>query len=267
MSKIGQLNENGINVFPVLYKKSFARIGSATKYKRIFRWTAPIAWERSYFLLHIMSRAEQNDSILLNVKLVVNNSTTDTGAMVRYIPLSGSIEVYVVRYATSSNVIFELYVRQTAVPASAYDVTLLTQSLGSNTQLDFTEQASITDLPSGTVTNATNVLNTIITTGTEYLTGKMIDGKVEYAKRINIGTLPNNATKTIAHGLSNVTFTKPILGIANNGSYNLNLPHIEASGTGSIQASANNANIYVTTTNDRSTYNNCYLDLYYTKNT
>ncbi|MDR0979519.1 MAG: hypothetical protein LBL91_06370, partial [Lachnospiraceae bacterium] len=87
-----------------------------------------------------MSRAEQNDSILLNVKLVVNNSTTDTGAMVRYIPLSGSIEVYVVRYATSSNVIFELYVRQTAVPASAYDVTLLTQSLGSNTQLDFTEQ-------------------------------------------------------------------------------------------------------------------------------
>lgn len=36
-------------------------------------------------------------------------------------------------------------------------------------------------------------IKSIITTGVEYETGRIIDGKIEYAKRINLGTLPNAA--------------------------------------------------------------------------
>lgn len=46
-----------------------------------------------------------------------------------------------------------------------------------------------------------------ITTGTEYETGRIIDDKKEYAKRINCGTLFESGIKTVETGLSNVTYT------------------------------------------------------------
>ena len=51
-----------------------------------------------------------------------------------------------------------------------------------------------------------NILN--ITTGTEYETGRIIDGKKEYAKRINCGKGPNNETIQVETGLTNVEYTK-----------------------------------------------------------
>ena len=56
-----------------------------------------------------------------------------------------------------------------------------------------------------------------ITTGKEFETGRIIDGKIEYGKRIDCGNLPNNSVKMVAHGLSNVTFTRQIEGIAVSG--------------------------------------------------
>lgn len=57
---------------------------------------------------------------------------------------------------------------------------------------------------------------TNITTGQEFKTGKTIDGKEEYAKRINCGAGPNNGTRSVATGLSNVTYIKAE-GIVTNG--------------------------------------------------
>ena len=50
-------------------------------------------------------------------------------------------------------------------------------------------------------------LNQIITTGTEFETGRIIDDKKEYAKRINCGALFESGIKTVETGLSNVTYT------------------------------------------------------------
>lgn len=46
-----------------------------------------------------------------------------------------------------------------------------------------------------------------ISTGTEFETGRIIDDKKEYAKRINCGALLASGTKTVETGLSNVTYT------------------------------------------------------------
>ena len=48
-----------------------------------------------------------------------------------------------------------------------------------------------------------------ITTGTEYETGRIIDGKKEYAKRFAAVTLPSSAAnKIIQTGLNNINFIK-----------------------------------------------------------
>lgn len=52
-----------------------------------------------------------------------------------------------------------------------------------------------------------------IVTGIEFETGRTIDGKKEYGKRIDVGQLPNATAKEIETGLENVSFTY-ISGIA-----------------------------------------------------
>ena len=47
------------------------------------------------------------------------------------------------------------------------------------------------------------IKNTVkITTGQEFKTGRIIDGKEEYGKRIDFGALPNNTSKTVSHGIN-----------------------------------------------------------------
>ena len=45
-----------------------------------------------------------------------------------------------------------------------------------------------------------------IITGVEFETGRTIDGKKEYGKRIDCGKLPDNTYKDIETGLSNVNY-------------------------------------------------------------
>ncbi len=111
-----------------------------------------------------------------------------------------------------------------------------------------------------------------ITTGVEYETERVIDGKKEYAKRINVGIMPNNAIKNVPHGLSNVTYTKQIEGVAVSGegvsaSVCLPLPYIGVQGnaTSSISVDIIGANIRIGSGVDRSTFKG-YVTIYYTKN-
>ena len=55
-----------------------------------------------------------------------------------------------------------------------------------------------------------------ITTGVEFKTGRIIDEKEEYGKRINCGAGPNNGIRSVATGLFNVTYLK-IEGTITNG--------------------------------------------------
>ena len=55
-----------------------------------------------------------------------------------------------------------------------------------------------------------------VLTGQEVKTNEIIDGKRVYKKRINCGAGPNNGARSIATGLSNVTYIKAE-GIMTNG--------------------------------------------------
>lgn len=100
-----------------------------------------------------------------------------------------------------------------------------------------------------------------ITTGTEFETGRIIDNKKEYGKRIDLGNLPNASTKNVAHGLTNITFTG-IDGMA--GGYPL--PFVNPSDSNSsIALYISGSNIVIITKYDRSSMTG-YATVYYTKN-
>ena len=109
---------------------------------------------------------------------------------------------------------------------------------------------------------------TNITTGQEYETGRIIDGKKEYGKRINCGAGPNNNIKTVSHGLTNVIFTK-IEGIAQSGETAFPVNNTRPmSGTDSASIGvylSSGSTIAIVSKTDRSNYT-VYVDLYYIKN-
>ena len=105
----------------------------------------------------------------------------------------------------------------------------------------------------------------IITTGIEFKTGRIIDGKEEYGKRINIGALPNATDKSIPTGLTNVKYTG-MRGMATNNSSFICLPATAVSSmTQQVNIYITNNSIYLQTGNDRSSYTGT-VTVYYTKN-
>ena len=107
-----------------------------------------------------------------------------------------------------------------------------------------------------------------ITTGTEYETGRIIDGKKEYAKRFSAIALPSSASNiTIRTGLTNINFIKLEGSISKtDGSENSNLPW---SYTGQPDVyhyySNTTKNITIRVSGDMSNYQ-VVETIYYTKN-
>lgn len=107
-----------------------------------------------------------------------------------------------------------------------------------------------------------------ITTGTEFETGRIIDGKKEYGKRINCGIVPKfNASVRKAHGISNLYLFTHVYGVAGT----VNNPWAEPIGfstSNNIRMVIEGANIVIKTNNDA--YNTAeyiaYVELYYLKN-
>lgn len=101
-----------------------------------------------------------------------------------------------------------------------------------------------------------------VTTGTEYETGRLINGKKEYGYYYNgFGALPNNTAKAINTGLSTSnTYTK-ITGIAikNDGTDYRPIPNQN------IKIYFENGWINIATSEDLSAYK-AIFEIYYTKN-
>lgn len=109
-----------------------------------------------------------------------------------------------------------------------------------------------------------------ITTGQEYETGRIIDGKKEYGKRINCGVGPGaNGFKEVDTGLSNVTYTR-IEGIVkgSTSTFPINnsrpLSGTDANAIG-VYVNYSTNKINIESVADRNNYT-VYVDLYYTKN-
>lgn len=106
-----------------------------------------------------------------------------------------------------------------------------------------------------------------ITTGTEYETGRIIDGKKEYAKRINCGNLPNAQAKYVQTGLENITLTRAIEGVmlSSNSQRGLPAPNITSGNTIMVYLNSTGTVLTINTQFDWSSYA-AYVELFYTKN-
>ena len=100
---------------------------------------------------------------------------------------------------------------------------------------------------------------------------KWIDGKDIYRKVVDLGALPNNTTKSVAHGITNISRFIKIEGIANSTTDTtaISIPLVYDSNNASNNTSikVNATNVLLETHTDRSGFNECYAILYYTKAT
>ena len=90
---------------------------------------------------------------------------------------------------------------------------------------------------------------------------KWIDGSTIYKKTISCGALPNNTSTTTAHNISNLLSVIKIEGYAEATQTNYFTPLPMSD----VDVYANETNIIITSTSDRSAYQFSYITLYYTK--
>ena len=101
---------------------------------------------------------------------------------------------------------------------------------------------------------------------TEQNTGRLwIDGKTIYRKVISLGSLPNTASASVAHGISNISDVISVTGYATNGTIFFSLPLARSVITMQIGLYADVNNIIVETGTNRTTYIG-YAIIEYTKN-
>ena len=106
--------------------------------------------------------------------------------------------------------------------------------------------------------------------GQEVETGKTVNGKIEYQKRINVGDLPNNSSLVVSTGLSNVHWTRKPEGFAQSKTSQANampLPYIDPrDNSASISLSIiSEYRIAIVATQDRSSFYGI-VDVFYVKN-
>lgn len=93
---------------------------------------------------------------------------------------------------------------------------------------------------------------------------KWIDGSAIYKKTVNLGNLPNNTTKTVAHSISHFSTLVKLEGNFTNGTNSAPIPYSATTASKTVQAYVDATNITIGTGEDRSAYSG-YVTLYYTK--
>lgn len=104
---------------------------------------------------------------------------------------------------------------------------------------------------------------------TEKAIGTWINGKPLYRKVFDTGTLPNNTTKYVAHGISNLKNIIHIYGAAKNTANGITfpLPFPSTQANAPIYVYVDNYNIIIGTATDRTVFKESYIVLEYTKTT
>ena len=102
---------------------------------------------------------------------------------------------------------------------------------------------------------------------TEQVIGTWIDNKPIYRKVIECGSLPNASNKDVAHNIQNLGTTIKCNGMAVRTSDSRALTIPDSTPSAEIVCGVSNTNVYITTQNDRSSFNNSFLILEYTKTT
>lgn len=97
---------------------------------------------------------------------------------------------------------------------------------------------------------------------------KWVDGKDIYKKTINFGSLPNNTTKLVAHGVVGLSRIIDYTVVAQNSSTSptsvFPIPLISAS-SAPIILSFSDTSVSIQTTSNRTDMVDCFATIYYTK--
>ena len=97
---------------------------------------------------------------------------------------------------------------------------------------------------------------------------KWINGAIIYKKTISLGSLPNNTTKTVSHGINNLVTLVKLEGAASDNNIfsatQIPLPFVTNNDANQIYITINSTDITVGTATDRSSLSG-YVTLYYTK--
>ena len=130
----------------------------------------------------------------------------------------------------------------------------------------------LADLKTADVSSVVNAINEINDkfnyTQEEQRIGTWIDGKPIYRKVINCGALPNATNKIVNHNIQNIGHSY-IYGTAIRSSdkREFPLPFAAASAGSEIQLDLTNTAIQITTSVDRSAFDQTYVIIEYTKTT
>ena len=130
------------------------------------------------------------------------------------------------------------------------------------------------ELEEGTQINITDDEQEVVEGGTIYSTdeqviGLWLDKKPLYQKTIDCGTLPNNTSKSVAHGISNIDNIVNAYGFAKTPSANQTpLPFVNNTTVGSqVAVFADDTTIVLRTSDNKTPYTISYVTLQYTKTT
>lgn len=140
----------------------------------------------------------------------------------------------------------------------AYGTAILTGNI-----VDSLDDNSTTLAPSQNAVNtAINSLTyNLVTDGEPVKVGRLVDGKEEYCKRVNFGSLPNNTVKNVSTGLSSSAKITRFDGICSDGKP---LNYIDAvTSSNSISCRVTSSNITVITWGNLSNVT-AVVDVYYT---
>lgn len=110
-------------------------------------------------------------------------------------------------------------------------------------------------------------INPVMTAGEEYRTAERHLGKPVYVKLINFGALPNSTKKGVAHKISNLGYVVALsasTSYASNGSF---IPMSAGSAEFNYFIGIGATDVWITTTEDRTSYTGCYVFVKYTKTT
>ena len=120
--------------------------------------------------------------------------------------------------------------------------------------------------------NATFVRSPMIYSTSEAEVGVWTDGKPLYQKTISFGALPNNTTKNVAHGISNIDRVIHAYGagyINNESKTQLLIPLVydDVNKVYNSRLQVDNTNVTITVSADRSNILDVYITVLYTKTT
>lgn len=100
----------------------------------------------------------------------------------------------------------------------------------------------------------------------EKVVGTWIDGKPLYQKTINLGTLPNNTTKQVAHNIQNLDAIIDGRGWAKSSVNQIPIIYVNNANTSEqLCVFVNNTTVFLRTSADKSLYTQSYITLQYTK--